>query len=69
MRSLGFPSAALLPRKREGRSESCATCFTAKSLMFAGSLMSDEVDERRQTVWVLTIRHGAGRKLKPSDLV
>jgi mRNA-degrading endonuclease RelE of RelBE toxin-antitoxin system len=27
-----------------------------------------EVDERRQTVWVLTIRHGARRKLKPSDV-
>jgi len=27
-----------------------------------------EVDERRQTVWVLTIRHGARRKLTPSDL-
>ncbi len=27
-----------------------------------------EVDERRQAVWVLTIRHGARRKLKPSDL-
>ncbi|MFI5114690.1 MAG: type II toxin-antitoxin system RelE/ParE family toxin [Terriglobales bacterium] len=28
-----------------------------------------EVDEGRQAVWVLTIRHGARRKLKPSDLV
>jgi toxin ParE1/3/4 len=28
-----------------------------------------EVDEMRQAVWVLTIRHGARRKLKPSDLV
>ena len=28
-----------------------------------------EVDERRQAVWVLTIRHGARRKLKTSDLV
>ncbi len=28
-----------------------------------------ELDEGRQTVWVLTIRHGARRKLKPSDLV
>jgi toxin ParE1/3/4 len=27
-----------------------------------------EVDERRQTVWVLTIRHGARRKLKVSTL-
>jgi toxin ParE1/3/4 len=27
-----------------------------------------EVDERRQTVWVLTIRHGARRKLKASDV-
>lgn len=27
-----------------------------------------EVDERRQTVWVLTTRHGARRKLKTSDL-
>ena len=27
-----------------------------------------EVDEGRQAVWVLTIRHGARRKLKPSDL-
>jgi toxin ParE1/3/4 len=27
-----------------------------------------EVDEGRETVWVLTIRHGARRKLKPSDL-
>lgn len=26
-----------------------------------------EVDERRQTVWVLTIRHGARRKLTPSE--
>jgi toxin ParE1/3/4 len=27
-----------------------------------------EVEERRQTVWVLTIRHGARRKIRPSDL-
>ena len=27
-----------------------------------------EVDERRQTVWVLTVRHGARRKVKPSDI-
>ena len=27
-----------------------------------------EVDEGRKTVWVLTIRHGARRKVKPSDL-
>jgi mRNA-degrading endonuclease RelE of RelBE toxin-antitoxin system len=27
-----------------------------------------EVDERRQTVWVLTIRHGPRRKVKASDL-
>jgi plasmid stabilization system protein ParE len=26
-----------------------------------------EVDEKRQVVWVLTIRHGARRNLKPSD--
>jgi toxin ParE1/3/4 len=26
-----------------------------------------ELDERRQAVWVLTIRRGARRKLKPSD--
>jgi toxin ParE1/3/4 len=24
-----------------------------------------EVDKRRQTVWVLTVRHGARRRLKP----
>jgi toxin ParE1/3/4 len=28
-----------------------------------------ELDEGRQAVWVLTMRHGARRKLKPSDLV
>ena len=28
-----------------------------------------EVDEGREAVWVLTIRHGARRKLKASDLV
>jgi len=28
-----------------------------------------EVDEQRQAVRVLTIRHGARRKLRPSDLV
>jgi len=27
-----------------------------------------EVDERRQTVWVLTVRHGARRKLRTSDV-
>jgi mRNA-degrading endonuclease RelE of RelBE toxin-antitoxin system len=27
-----------------------------------------EVDERRQTVWVLTIRHSARKRLKASDL-
>jgi mRNA-degrading endonuclease RelE of RelBE toxin-antitoxin system len=27
-----------------------------------------EVDERRQTVWVLTVRHGARRRLKASDV-
>ncbi len=28
-----------------------------------------EVDEERRTVWVLTIRHGARRKVKSADLV
>jgi toxin ParE1/3/4 len=27
-----------------------------------------EVDERRQTVWVLTVRHGARRRIKGSDV-
>jgi toxin ParE1/3/4 len=27
-----------------------------------------EVDERRQKVWVLTIRYGARKRLKPSDM-
>jgi mRNA-degrading endonuclease RelE of RelBE toxin-antitoxin system len=27
-----------------------------------------EVDERRQTVWVLTVRHGARRRLEASDV-
>jgi mRNA-degrading endonuclease RelE of RelBE toxin-antitoxin system len=27
-----------------------------------------EIDERQQMVWVLTIRHAARRRLKPSDL-
>ncbi len=27
-----------------------------------------EVDESRQTVWVLTVRHGATRKLKAADV-
>jgi toxin ParE1/3/4 len=27
-----------------------------------------EVEEQRQTVWVLTIRHGARRKIRTSDL-
>jgi toxin ParE1/3/4 len=27
-----------------------------------------EVDERRQTIWVLTVRHGARRRLKASDV-
>jgi mRNA-degrading endonuclease RelE of RelBE toxin-antitoxin system len=27
-----------------------------------------EVEEQRQTVWVLTIRHGARRKIQTSDL-
>ncbi|HJX83393.1 MAG TPA: type II toxin-antitoxin system RelE/ParE family toxin [Candidatus Angelobacter sp.] len=27
-----------------------------------------EIDELRETVWLLTIRHGARRKLKTSDL-
>jgi toxin ParE1/3/4 len=27
-----------------------------------------EVDERRQTVWILTVRHGARRKIKASDV-
>jgi toxin ParE1/3/4 len=28
-----------------------------------------EVDDGRRSVWVFTIRHGAMRKLKPSDLM
>jgi hypothetical protein len=28
-----------------------------------------ELDEGRQAVWLLTIRYGARRNLKPSDLV
>jgi toxin ParE1/3/4 len=28
-----------------------------------------EVDEKRRTVWVFTIRHGTRRKLKPRDLM
>jgi mRNA-degrading endonuclease RelE of RelBE toxin-antitoxin system len=27
-----------------------------------------EIDEERRTVWILHIRHGARRRLKPSDL-
>jgi toxin ParE1/3/4 len=27
-----------------------------------------EIDDRHRTVWVLTIRHGAKRKVKPTDL-
>jgi toxin ParE1/3/4 len=27
-----------------------------------------EVDERRETVWVLTVRHGARRKLQASEV-
>jgi toxin ParE1/3/4 len=27
-----------------------------------------EIDERRQTVWVLTIRHGARKRIRGSDL-
>ncbi|MGA2814567.1 MAG: type II toxin-antitoxin system RelE/ParE family toxin [Candidatus Acidiferrum sp.] len=27
-----------------------------------------EVDEARQTIWVLTVRHGARRKLRASDV-
>jgi toxin ParE1/3/4 len=27
-----------------------------------------EVEEQKQAVWVLTIRHGARRKIRPSDL-
>jgi plasmid stabilization system protein ParE len=27
-----------------------------------------DIDERRKTVWILTIRHGARRQLKPSHL-
>jgi toxin ParE1/3/4 len=27
-----------------------------------------EIDERKNTVWVLHIRHGARRRLKPSDV-
>jgi toxin ParE1/3/4 len=27
-----------------------------------------QVDERRQAVWVLTVRHGARRKLKATDV-
>ena len=27
-----------------------------------------DIDERREAVWILTIRHGARKQLKPSDL-
>lgn len=27
-----------------------------------------DIDERRKTVWILTIRHGARKQPKPSDL-
>lgn len=27
-----------------------------------------DTDERRKTVWILTIRHGARKPIKPSDL-
>ena len=39
MRSRRIPTAALLPQKLEGRSESCGTCFTARSRTFIGSFM------------------------------
>jgi len=39
MRSHRIPIAALLPRKLGGRSESCGTCFTARSLTSIGSFM------------------------------
>jgi mRNA-degrading endonuclease RelE of RelBE toxin-antitoxin system len=27
-----------------------------------------DIDERRKAVWILTIRHGARKQLRPSDL-
>jgi hypothetical protein len=39
MRSRRIPAAVLLPRKLEGRSESCGTCFTARRLTSIGSFM------------------------------
>jgi hypothetical protein len=42
-----YPIAAQLPRKHEGRSESCDTCFTARRLTSIGSSMkSMKSDER-----------------------
>ncbi len=66
MRSRRIPIAALLPRKLGGQSANCGTCFTARSL--TSNRVIYEVDEGSPTVRVLTIRHGAQRKLKPSDL-
>jgi len=67
MRSLRFPNAALLPRKHEGGNESGGTCFYGKKPNVYRVIY--EVDEELQTVWVLTIRHGARRKVKASELV
>jgi mRNA-degrading endonuclease RelE of RelBE toxin-antitoxin system len=62
-----IPIAALLPRKLAGRNESWRHLLYGKKPHVYRVLY--EVDEERQAVWVLTIRHGARRKLKPSDLV
>jgi mRNA-degrading endonuclease RelE of RelBE toxin-antitoxin system len=67
MRSLRFPNAALLPRKHEGGKRKRRHLLYGKKPNVYRVIY--EVDEKLQTVWVLTIRHGARRKGKASELV
>jgi hypothetical protein len=66
MRCRRIHIAALSPRKLGRQSESCGTSCTGKKPHVYRVIY--EIEEARQTVWVLHICHSARRKIKSSDL-
>ena len=66
MRSRRIPVAVLLPRKLGRAKRKLRNLLYGKKPHVYRVIY--EVDEGRQTVWVLTVRHGARRPFKGSDV-
>jgi toxin ParE1/3/4 len=59
---------AIAPESGELRRELRHLLYGKKPHVYRVIWVIYQVDARRQTVWVLTVRHGARRKLKATDV-